>query len=189
MIKPQTDEQLGRFLSLILRHKPSAAGITLDSHGWADVNELIAGVNQTGKQLNREILERIVRGNQKQRYSFNSDHSKIRANQGHSIPVDLEFTPAVPPSFLFHGTTSRFLESIRKQGITRQSRQYVHLSSDRKTAEKVGARHGKPVILVIDAQRMLQDGRTFYLSENGVWLCKDIPWNYVKEVEYPAVRR
>lgn len=179
MEQSKQDVELGRFLSLVLRHNPSAAGISLDSHGWAEVSALLTGVSKTGRRISQEILERIVRENNKQRYSFNEDHTKIRANQGHSVNVDLELEPRTPPAILYHGTASRFLHNIQANGIARQSRQHVHLSADIKTATAVGARHGIPVVLSIDAAAMAKDGFLFYLSENGVWLCEQVPWKYI----------
>lgn len=176
-----TDIELGRFISLILRHKPEAVGIKLDSNGWADVDKLISGINKCGKKINMEILERIVHENNKQRYSFDETHTKIRANQGHSVNVDVELKESIPPDKLYHGTATRFLDSIKKNGITKQSRQHVHLSADKETATAVGKRHGKPVVLVIDTAKMRADGCKFYISENGVWLCDDISWKYISE--------
>lgn len=175
------DIELGRFISLILRHKPEAVGIELDSNGWADVDELISGINKAGKKIDIEILERIVRENNKQRYSFNETHTKIRANQGHSVNVDVELKEAIPPDKLYHGTATRFMDSIKKNGITKQSRQHVHLSADKETATAVGKRHGKPIVLIIDTVKMREDGHKFYISENGVWLCDDISWKYISE--------
>ena len=134
MNQSNSDVKLGRFLSLVLRHDPHAAGITLDERGWADVNELLAGVNCTGRKIDIDTLERIVRENNKQRYAFNEDHTRIRANQGHSIPVDVELKEETPPQYLYHGTASRFLPSIQGEGIRKMSRQYVHLSGDFNTA-------------------------------------------------------
>ena len=174
----QSDVKLGRFLSLVLRHDPDAAGISLDRHGWADVAALLAGVRRTGRQIDRETLERIVRENDKQRYSFNEDHTKIRANQGHSIQVDIELPAADPPPYLYHGTAARFLPSIRREGIKKMSRQYVHLSGDYQTAVEVGRRHGAPAVLMIDAEAMARDGAAFCRSENGVWLCEYVAPEY-----------
>ena len=179
MAQSKKDVELGRFLCLVLRHNPGAAYLRLDAHGWADVKELLAGVNRAGKRIDMETLERIVRENNKQRYSFNEDHTKIRANQGHSIAVDVQLKQALPPKLLYHGTASRFLNAIWTEGITRQSRQYVHLSPDYPTAVQVGARHGTPVVLEIDAAAMAADGFPFYLSENGVWLCTHVPRKYI----------
>ena len=173
-----SDVKLGRFLSLVLRHNPDAAGISLDEHGWADVQELLAGVRRSGRQINMETLERIVRENNKQRYSFNADHTKIRANQGHSLQVDVELTAVKPPRYLYHGTAARFLPAIQQEGIKKMSRQYVHLSGDFQTAMEVGRRHGSPVVITINAEAMAQDGVTFYLSENGVWLCEYVAPGY-----------
>lgn len=172
------DVKLGRFLSLVLRHNPGAAGITLDEHGWADVEQLLDGVNRTGRHIDMETLERIVRENSKQRYSFNRDRTKIRANQGHSIQVDVELKEMEPPKYLYHGTASRFLPAIQREGIRKMSRQYVHLSGEFETAMAVGRRHGIPVVITIDAQAMSRDGVTFYRSENGVWLCEQVEPGY-----------
>ena len=139
MNQSNSDVKLGRFLSLVLRHDPHAAGITLDGHGWADVDALLAGVNRTGRKINMDTLERIVRENSKQRYAFNEDHTKIRANQGHSVRVDVELKAAEPPKYLYHGTATRFLPAIEGEGIRRMSRQYVHLSGDFETAMAVAS--------------------------------------------------
>lgn len=178
MDQSNSDVKLGRFLSLVLRHNPGAAGITLDEHGWADVNELLAGVNRAGRKIDMDTLERIVRENNKRRYSFNGDHTRIRANQGHSISVDVELKEAEPPRYLYHGTASRFLPAIQREGIRRMSRQYVHLSGEFETAVAVGKRHGNPVVITIDAAAMRRDGITFYRSENGVWLCEHVEPKY-----------
>ena len=178
MDQSKNDVKLGKFLSLVLRHNPQAAGITLDEHGWADVQELLAGVRHSGREIDMETLERIVQENNKQRYSFNADHTKIRANQGHSLQVDVELTAAKPPRYLYHGTAARFLAAIRQEGIKKMSRQYVHLSSDFQTAMEVGRRHGSPVVITINAEAMAHDGVTFYLSENGVWLCEYVAPEY-----------
>ena len=178
MEQSNSDVKLGRFLSLVLRHNPSAAGITLDEHGWADVEKLLVGVNRTGRKIDMSTLERIVRENNKQRYSFNENHTKIRANQGHSVQVDVELREVEPPRYLYHGTASRFLPAIQAEGIRKMSRQYVHLSGDFETAMAVGKRHGIPVVITIDAEAMARDGVTFYRSENGVWLCEHVEPQY-----------
>lgn len=170
-----------KYISLILRHKPEIIGITLDEHGWADVNELISGVNRT-HPLTMELLEEIVRTDEKQRYSFNEDKTLIRANQGHSIPVDVELPELKPPAILYHGTGRKYVESIDRQGLIPKSRLYVHLSSDRETALKVGKRHGSPVVYTIKAEAMFMDGYLFYRSVNGVWLTKTVPVEYLKKV-------
>lgn len=175
------DVSLGKFISLILRHKPETIGITLDEHGYASVLELIDGINKSGHKIDFETLSRIVRENNKNRYSFNEDKTKIRANQGHSINVDVELKEVIPPKTLYHGSAERFLESIKEKGILKMSRQYVHLSKDKKTAVNVGSRHGKPIVLEIDTVSMIKDGYKFFLSENGVYLCDDIKYKYVKK--------
>ncbi|GAA0137061.1 RNA 2'-phosphotransferase [Paenibacillus sp. YSY-4.3] len=179
MRQSKPDVELGRFLSLILRHNPGAVGIKLDANGWADVKELLAGLHRAGRAVNMATLERIVRENSKQRYSFNEDHSKIRANQGHSLAVDVELKVETPPEYLYHGTAALSVDSIRKQGITKQSRQHVHLTEERETATRVGGRHGKPVVLTVRAGAMHRDGFIFYRSENQVWLCDHVPWEYI----------
>ena len=171
-------EQTSKFIALVLRHKPEAAGITLDGHGWAQVDELIAGVSRR-MPLTREMLEEIVRTDNKQRYSFSPDHQRIRANQGHSIPVDVELKQAVPPDTLYHGTGDKYVESILREGLLPKSRLYVHLSRDAATAEQVGRRHGKPVLFLVDAAAMVRDGYAFYLSENQVWLTREVPVRYL----------
>lgn len=172
------DVKIGKYISLILRHKPWAIGIELDKNGWADTKELIEGVSKKYPDFNMEQLEYIVFNNDKKRYSFNEDKSKIRARQGHSINVDVELKEAEPPKFLYHGTAQRFLDSIMCDGLVPKSRLYVHLSKDEATAEKVGKRHGKPVVLKIETGRMADDGFKFYLSENEVWLTKTVPPQY-----------
>lgn len=174
--------KLSVFISLVLRHKPDAAHITLDEHGWANVDELLAGINDTGRKIDMEILEELVRTDNKQRYSFNEDKTRIRANQGHSIPVDVELEEKKPPHFLYHGTADRFLKSIMAEGLKPINRLYVHLSKDEETAVKVGKRHGNPVVLKISAEEMYHDGTKFYLSQNGVWLTKYIEKKYIQMV-------
>ena len=173
------NQEISKFIALILRHKPDAAGITLDEHGWAKVDELIAGINKT-IPFTREQLEDIVKTDNKQRYSFNEDHSLIRANQGHSIPVDVELKQETPPNPLFHGTGEKYVSSILQQGLIPKSRLYVHLSQDTATAEMVAKRHGKPVIFIVDTVSMVKDGYLFFLSANHVWLTKKVPAQYLR---------
>lgn len=169
------------FLSLILRHQPSAAGIELDEHGWARVDELIEGVNATGNySLDMAKLEEIVRTDNKQRYSFNEDKTLIRANQGHSVPVDVELKKCEPPENLYHGTAERFVRPIMAEGLKPASRLYVHLSKDRETAVTVGKRHGKPVVFKVRSGEMHRCGFEFFLSENGVWLTKAVPAEFIE---------
>ena len=172
-----------KFISLILRHNPQVIGISLDEHGWADVKELIDGINRTeGHSLNMDTLDEIVRTDEKQRYSFNEDHSLIRANQGHSIPVDVELEERNPPDILWHGTGQKYVSSIDVQGLIPKSRLYVHLSSDMETARKVGSRHGRPVIYQVECRKMTEDGYRFFLSANRVWLTKEVPVEYLKKL-------
>ena len=171
-----------KFRSLVLRHQPDAAGITLDAHGWADVPKLLEGMRRANHAITAEMLEEIVRTDNKQRYSFNADHTKIRANQGHSVPVDLELQPVQPPEYLWHGNAERLLGKIFAEGLRPMSRQYVHLSPDQETAYKVGVRHGKPVILRVKAGDLSGTGTQFYLSENGVWLTDAVPPEYLEIV-------
>jgi len=171
---------LSKYMSLILRHKPEVIGIVLDEHGWADVDELIAGIAKDN-EFNMDILEEIVRTDDKQRYSFNEDKTLIRANQGHSIPVDVEPDMMTPPEFLWHGTGEKYVASIDVQGLIPKSRLYVHLSNDEETAVRVGSRHGKPVLYHVKSGDMARAGYKFYLSRNGVWLTKEVPVQYLEK--------
>lgn len=170
-----------KFSSLILRHKPETIGIKLDEHGWADVSELISGISKT-RPFDMKMLEEIVRTDNKQRYSFNEDKTLIRANQGHSISVDVELEKKTPPEFLYHGTGEKFVSSIDKEGLLSKSRLYVHLSKDTETAVKVGSRHGKPVVYKVAAGKMANVGYEFFLSVNGVWLTKAVPAEYLSKL-------
>ena len=177
-------DKIGSFLCFALRHRPDQVGIELDEHGWASVNELIEGVNRVHPEMNldMELLSEIVRIDNKMRYSFNEDKTLIRANQGHSIPVDVELMELVPPTLLYHGTAEKYVESIDAMGLIPKSRLYVHLSADYDTAIKVGARHGTPVIYTVDATKMYEDGYKFYRSVNGVWLTKEVPTRYLTKM-------
>lgn len=181
-IKNTNLEALSKYMSLILRHKPEVIGISLDEHGWAEVDELIAGIAET-REFNRDILEEIVRTDEKQRYSFDETRELIRANQGHSILVDVELDEVEPPEELWHGTGEKFVNSIDVQGLIRKSRLYVHLSWDRDTAFKVGRRHGRPVLYIVKAGEMYMDGYKFFLSRNNVWLTKEVPAKYLVKQE------
>jgi putative RNA 2'-phosphotransferase len=175
-----------KFLSLVLRHKPEAIGLTLDANGWASVNSLIALANAQGicgtEPFNRDILEEIVNTNEKKRFAFSEDKQMIRAVQGHSLKVDLGLSPEVPPDVLYHGTSIKFLDAIRSTGLEKKGRQFVHLSLNYETAYKVGSRHGKPVVLVIDSKKMDEAGYLFYLSENGVWMTDKVPKEFIKNI-------
>ena len=172
-------EKISKFISLVLRHKPQAANLVLDKYGYAKVTELVAGVKKKYPEFNKEVLVEIVETDEKQRYSFKDNGKLIRANQGHSFPVDLGLEAQQPPLLLFHGTSTKYLDSIMKQGIISKSRQYVHLSKDVDTAYTVGLRHGAvPVILIVSAEQMWKDGYKFFLSDNGVWLVDEVPPQY-----------
>lgn len=182
------DRSTSRFISLILRHRPEIIGITLDEHGWADVSALIEGVNRT-RPLTMEALEEIVRTDEKRRYSFSADRTRIRANQGHSVPVDVELEEATPPEWLYHGTGEKYVPSIDAEGLIPKSRLYVHLSGDFETAVRVGSRHGRPAVYRVSAGRMAADGLPFLRSVNGVWLTKRVPPRYLERADAPAGER
>lgn len=171
--------KISKFLSLVLRHEPEKIGLSLDAAGWVAVDELLAACRSHGTAISREQLNEVVASNDKKRFSFSEDGCLIRANQGHSIEVELGYEPATPPVTLFHGTAERFLASIKEQGLLKGSRHHVHLSADIETATKVGQRHGKPVVLHVDAAKMQQDGFIFYFSTNGVWLTEHVPVSYL----------
>lgn len=171
-------KRTGKFISLILRHNPEKIGLTLDDSGWASVDELLAGLKTKGHRTSFEQLNEIVETNDKKRYSFNEDKSKIRANQGHSLNLDLQLEKCEPPEVLYHGTASRYMASIREQGLVKGNRHHVHLSSEKDTASNVGSRHGVPVILAIAAGHMHREGYDFYCSKNGVWLTDFVPAKY-----------
>jgi putative RNA 2'-phosphotransferase len=175
-------KETSKYMSLILRHKPEVIGISLDEHGWANVDELIEGIAKTQK-FDMDILEEIVRTDEKQRYSFNEDKTKIRANQGHSVQVDVELEETEPPEELWHGTGEKFVSAIDEQGLIPKSRLYVHLSKDEETAKKVGSRHGRPVLYIVSSGQMYRDGYKFYLSKNGVWLTKKVSVKYLKKID------
>ncbi len=173
-------KKLSKFLSLVLRHQPKKIGIHLDDNGWVQVDELLVACQKYGVSINRETLGHIVQTNDKQRYSFSEYGQKIRANQGHSITVDLNLKPIKPPETLFHGTSAHFLPSIQKSGLVKGKRHHVHLSKDIPTARRVGQRRGESVILKILAKEMSKDGYLFFCSANGVWLTEFVPVKYIE---------
>jgi putative RNA 2'-phosphotransferase len=173
---------VSKYMALLLRHNPDAADVTLDENGWADVYDLMDKINNSGRDIDRKLLNDIVATDTKGRYSFNDDKTKIRANQGHSVKVDVQFKEAPPPNILYHGTAERFLESIKAKGILSMNRRYVQLSQDICTAFNVGGRHGKAIVLVIDTAKMVSVGYKFWLSENNVWQSNTIPWKYVVDI-------
>lgn len=172
-------KRIGKFISLILRHEPQKIGLELDDAGWANVNELLAGLKNKNREISFEQLKELVASNDKQRYSFNEDQTRIRANQGHSLDLDLQLEAQEPPEMLYHGTATRFLNSINEQGLVKGSRHHVHLSSNENTAEQVGGRHGKAVVLKIASGEMHKDGYEFYCSENLVWLTDKVPTEFI----------
>ncbi|WP_455542383.1 RNA 2'-phosphotransferase [Intestinibacter sp.] len=173
-------KSLSKFISKILRHEPEIVHINLDDNGYTDVQGLIDGINKYGRnKIDFKTLKYIVENDNKQRYSFKCDFTKIRANQGHSIDVDLGLEEIKPPNNLYHGTGQKYLDSILEEGIKSQTRQFIHLSKDTDTARNVGSRHGKPRILKIDTKQMYDDGYKFYLSENNVWMTKYVPTKYI----------
>jgi len=172
-----------KFLSLLLRHRPETIGLELDAQGWADIDAIVELSASGSTPLTRALIERIAATSDKWRFAISADGSRIRANQGHSLAVDIGLATAVPPTLLYHGTAMRFLDSIRAQGLLRGSRQHVHLSADEATAVKVGARHGKPVVLVVASGEMHSQGFVFHRSDNGVWLTDHVPPPYLRELE------
>ena len=171
---------MSKFLSLVLRHQPEKIGITLDSSGWVSVSELLDACQNNRLPITKEELETIVSENDKRRFSFSEDRLLIRANQGHSVSVALEYQAITPPDSLYHGTIDRFLQSISELGLIKGKRHHVHLSEDIVTAEKVGARRGKPIVLKVHSGKMFQDGYLFYMAENGVWLTDSVPPSYLE---------
>ena len=170
-----------KFLARVLRHDPGLIGVELDPAGWVDVGVLLAAAEAHGKRMSRERLNAIVAQNDKKRYEFDETGERIRASQGHSVPVELGYEPATPPQRLYHGTATRSLASIYRDGLLPGERHHVHLSADTATATKVGSRHGVPVVLAVDAEAMAKAGHTFYQSTNGVWLTDRVPPRYLSQ--------
>lgn len=168
-------------MSLVLRHDPDSIGLKLDENGWTPVEELIACLKRDGKRVDREMIARVVEKSDKQRFRISDDGTMIRANQGHSVAIDLKLEKKSPPKWLYHGTATRAMNSIEREGLLRQSRNHVHLSMDKETAKKVGSRHGRAVVLEVAAQMMEQHGFDFYQSENGVWLTEHVPPDYLNQ--------
>ena len=172
--------EVSKFLSYVLRHEPQSIGLQLDTEGWAEIDFLIAGAAREGRILDRELILAVVSSSDKKRFAISNDAQYIRAVQGHSTEsVDLQYVEKQPPEFLYHGTATRFLESIQQQGLISGSRHHVHLSRDMATAVAVGQRHGKPVVLKVEALRMHQQGFKFFQAENGVWLTNNVPSNLI----------
>jgi len=180
-------KQISKFLSLVLRHDPARIGITLDSAGWTDVAALLAAASTHGVPITRDALAQVVATSDKQRFALSEDGARIRANQGHSIEVDLELAEALPPTTLYHGTVGDALAGIRARGLVRGARHHVHLSADVETATTVGGRRGRPVLLTIRAGDMASAGHVFYRSHNGVWLTDAVPIEYIDFANHDAV--
>ncbi len=176
---PAEQKRLSKMLSYVLRHHPELIGIYLDENGWTEVSFLIIKLNENGFQTDTHQLEEVVSNNAKQRFAFNEGHSKIRANQGHSVEVSLNFTALTPPTILYHGTAEKYKQSILDQGILKQQRHHVHLSADINTAKEVGRRHGKPIVFIVQAEKMFLAKHEFFLSENDVWLTEFVPLEYL----------
>jgi putative RNA 2'-phosphotransferase len=174
--------KISKYLSKYLRHQPDKIGIKLAPGGWVEVEELLSACAKNKFPITRQELQVVVEYNDKKRYSFDSTGTLIRANQGHSVEIDLQLEPAVPPDLLYHGTGRKSVESILQTGLCKMSRHHVHLSRDIATATTVGARHGKPVVFIVDAGAMYQAGYTFYCSDNDVWLVDSVPPEYLQKV-------
>jgi putative RNA 2'-phosphotransferase len=173
-------ERLSKFLSFVLRHKPESIGLTLDRNGWGSIDDLISKSNEHGVALSRDDLLAVVDTSDKKRFSLSEEGTRIRAAQGHSVSVDLALSPKQPPASLYHGTATRFVERIMVEGLMPGERQHVHLSSDADTARHVGKRHGRPVVLRVNALGMGTLGHRFYLAENGVWLTDHVPPEFLE---------
>ncbi|MBL0742048.1 RNA 2'-phosphotransferase [Chryseolinea lacunae] len=180
MITEKETVRISKFLSLVLRHQPETIQITLDENGWTDVAVLLDRLKAHGLSVSKEILQHVVDTNSKKRFAFNDNQTKIRASQGHSVSVDLDYAPQTPPDILYHGTSTTALESIFKTGLEKRQRHHVHLSADKETARTVGQRYGKAVVLTVDTGAMHREGYAFYVSENAVWLTDHVPANYLK---------
>jgi len=172
-------KNISKLMSLVLRHQPEYIGIMLNENGWANVQELIEKINAKGIFADMQTIETVVEINDKKRFAFNEDKTMIRASQGHSIEVELDLQQTKPPDILYHGTTVDYIESILKNGLQKQARQHVHLSKDTETAIAVGSRHGKPVILQVDAKAMHEQEFLFFISANLVWLTDEVPVKFL----------
>ncbi len=172
-------KNISKFLSLVLRHKPETIGIELDDQGWVSTEELLDKLSNKNKQISMDELIEVVDKNNKKRFSFNEDKSMIRASQGHSLKLDLGYSPVEPPEFLYHGTATRFLDGIKKTGLEKRNRHQVHLSLELGTAKSVGQRHGKAIILTVRSKEMHEAGFKFYVSANDVWLTDAVPTTYI----------
>jgi putative RNA 2'-phosphotransferase len=174
--------KISKYLALHLRHRPERLGLTLEPGGWVAVDALLAACQRDRFPITRERLQEVVEKNGKRRFSFDETGTRIRANQGHSVAVDLQLDPATPPAVLYHGTYPDAVEAILQGGLRRMSRHHVHLSKDIATARAVGMRRGKPVVLAVDAAAMAAQGHVFYCSANGVWLVDEVPPAFLRRL-------
>jgi putative RNA 2'-phosphotransferase len=172
-----------KFLSYVLRHNPADIGVELDEHGWVNINELIDKSNNKGRNITRELLDEVVQTNDKQRFAISKDGLSIRANQGHSLKINLDLPPLSPPTILLHGTAKKSIAAIRANGLKKMARHHVHLTENREVASAVGKRYGKLIMLEIDSEKMFEDGFIFFKTANGVWLVESVPVEYIKESE------
>ena len=178
-MEAQSLTKISRKLSYILRHHPDEIGLELDEQGWGSVAHILSKLTVAGDPLSMEVLQEVVATNDKKRFAFNDDLTLIRANQGHSVEVELGYTAQEPPIVLFHGTAAKNLQSIKNQGLMKGNRHHVHLSPDETTAKKVGQRHGVPVVLKVKSKEMHEAGHAFFMSENGVWLTDLVPVRFI----------
>jgi putative RNA 2'-phosphotransferase len=183
---PKSVAEISRFMSLVLRHQPEAIGLTLDAQGWAGVEDLVRRSQSSDTPLTVDLVLEVVRTSEKKRFRVSDDGLRIRANQGHSVDVDLALPPTTPPEILYHGTALQFLDAIRAEGLRPGARRHVHLSAERETAERVGRRRGAPVVLIVAAGAMHRAGRRFLLAENGVWLTDSVPAEFVSAEPGPV---
>lgn len=172
--------KISKFLSLILRHQPEVVGLKLEENGWVDVKSLIEACSDYGKPFNFAELKSVVETNDKKRFAFNEDETKIRASQGHSLEIEIEFEKRTPPEILYHGTAEKNVGVIFAEGLKKMWRHHVHISADKETAKKVGMRYGKPVIFEVDTNAMISEGFEFFVSANGVWLVENVPPKFLK---------
>lgn len=182
MMNEKSLTKISKFLSLVLRHQPEAVGLTLEENGWVKVSDLIAACAENGRTFTLEELRQVVETNDKQRFAFDETGEKIRANQGHSAAVEIEFETRIPPEILYHGTAEKNVGLIFETGLQKMNRHHVHLSDNLETARKVGSRHGKPVIFEVDTRTMLENSFKFYVSANGVWLVDNVPPQFLRQI-------
>lgn len=167
----------------MLRHNPAEIGVELDEHGWVNINALIDKSNNKGRNMTRELLDEVVQTNDKQRFAISEDGLSIRANQGHSLKINLDLSPLSPPTILLHGTAKKSIAAIRANGLKKMARHHVHLTENREVASAVGKRYGKLIMLEINSEKMSEDGFIFFKTANGVWLVESVPVEYIKESE------